>query len=186
MEQFTDQDLVAEVLAGARVAFDELMRRHERMVYRVCFSYTRHREDALDVTQEVFLKAFERLGTYRGTGTFPSWLLRITHRESLNWSRARRRRGTPEPAAHDEEPGLPATQVRNLLRDERHHQLVAAMTTLKPRQHLAVSLRYYEHLPIREIAAVLRSSEGTTRNLLCRSLQKLRRQLGEPLGEDPV
>jgi RNA polymerase sigma-70 factor, ECF subfamily len=186
MEQFTDQDLVAEALAGARVAFDELMRRHERLVYRVSFSYTRHPEDAMDVTQDVFLKVYDRLDTYRGTGTFLSWLLRITHRENLNWLRARRRRGSNEPLAEETPPAVPATQEHDLHSGEQSSRLADAMMQLKPKQRLAVSLRYYEELPIREIASVLRSSEGTTRNLLCRSLQRLRRQLATPLGEDQV
>ncbi len=184
MEQFTDQDLVIEALAGARVAFDELMRRHERMVYRVSLSYTRQAEDAMDVTQDVFLKAYDRLDTYRGSGTFRSWLLRIAHRENLNGLRARRRHRSDEPLAEDTPPGVPAAQERDLLGDERSHRLAEAMMELKPKQRLALLLRYYEELPIREIAAVIRSSEGTTRNLLCRSLQKLRRRLVGPLGED--
>jgi RNA polymerase sigma-70 factor (ECF subfamily) len=184
MEQFTDQDLVAETRAGARVAFDELMRRHERLVYRVSFSYTRHAEDAMDVTQDVFLKVYDRLDSYRGSGTFRSWLLRIAHRENLNWLRARRRYRSDEPLAEDALPGVPATQERDRLGGAQSHRLAEAMMELRPKQRLAVSLRYYEELPIREIAAVLKSSEATTRNLLCRSLQKLRRQFVAPLGED--
>ncbi len=184
MEQFTDQDLVTETLAGARVAFDELMRRHERTVYRISFSYTRQAQDAMDVTQDVFLKVYDRLDTYRGSGSFRGWLLRIAHRENLNRLRARSRRGSSEPLGEETPAGVPATQERDLLGSERSSRLAAAMMELKPKQRLAVSLRYYEELPIREIAVVLRSSEGTTRNLLCRSLQKLRRQLAAPLGED--
>ena len=183
MEQYTDLDLVAQTRAGTRMAFDELMRRHERMVYRICFSYTRDPEEAMDVTQEVFLRAYDRLGTFRGSGTFRSWVLRITHRANLSRLRARR----PEfskPLAEDSPPAVPANQERDLLGGERSRRLAEAMMELKPKQRLAVSLRYYEELPIREIAAVLESSEGTTRNLLCRSLQKLRQQLVAPLGED--
>lgn len=186
MEQFTDQVLVEEVRGGSRIAFDELMRRYERLVYRVCFSYTRGPEDAMDVTQNVFLKVYAKLGTYRGSGQFNAWLIRIAHRESLNWLRGRRKWDERAPRATAPLSASPATQESEVLGRERREQLAGVLTELNPRQRLAVGLRYYEELPIREIAAVLKCSEGTTRNILFRSLQKLRQKLVVRWRENPA
>lgn len=184
MEQFTDQVLVEEILSGSRVAFDELMQRYERLVYRISFSYTRDREDAMDVTQDVFLKVYAKLSTYRGSGAFRTWLLRIAHRENINWLRRHRKYRDHVELTRETAPSRPATQESDTLRRERRSQLLSAMRELNPKQHLAVTLRYYEQVPIREIAAVLKCSEGTAKSILFRSLQKLRQQAAFGFGED--
>ncbi len=61
-----DRDLVSRYLSGDMIAFDELMTRHERQIYRLCFRFVKNPEDAMDLTQEVFIKAFEKLTAFRG------------------------------------------------------------------------------------------------------------------------
>ena len=186
MEQFTDQAVVEEVLAGSRMAFDELMRRYEKMVYRVSYSYTRQQEDAMDVTQDVFLKVYAKLKTYRGSGAFKSWLLRVAHRENMNWLRSHRRRREADDPVSDTLLGAPPTQDTGLLRREQQEQIASALTELNPKQRLAVALRYYEDLPVRDIAAVLKCSEGNARSTLFRSLEKMRRVFVVQQGENPL
>jgi RNA polymerase sigma-70 factor (ECF subfamily) len=186
MEQFTDQALIEEVLGGSRIAFDQLMQRYEQVVYRVCFSYTRNQDDAMDVTQNVFLKVYAKMGSYRGSGTFRSWLLRIAHRENINWQRSRRKHLSYEDLDPAHTPRHPADQESEVLRSERRRHLAGALTDLNPKQRLAVSLRYYEGLSIREIAAVLKTTEGNARSILFRSLQKLRNTLVVSWRENPA
>jgi RNA polymerase sigma-70 factor (ECF subfamily) len=184
MEQFTDQVLVEEILAGSRVAFDGLMKRYERWVYRISFSYTRDPEDAMDVTQDVFLKVYSKLDTYRGSGAFRTWLLSIAHRENINWLRRHRKYRDHVGLTGETAPPRPATQESDVLKRERRTQLLGAMRELNPKQRLAITLRYYEQAQIREIATVLKCSEGTVKSILFRSLQKLRQQAAFRLGED--
>ena len=70
MEGDEDKYLVSRYLAGDMIAFDELMPRHQRAVYRLCFRFVKNREDAMDMTQEVFIKAFEKLTAFRANARF--------------------------------------------------------------------------------------------------------------------
>ena len=91
MRQFSDDDLVEEIRAGSHVAFGLLMKRYERLVYRIGFYYSRQPESAMDITQNVFLKTYQKLDLFKGTGAFKSWLLRIARNESTDWLRKNRR-----------------------------------------------------------------------------------------------
>ncbi|MBN2169707.1 MAG: sigma-70 family RNA polymerase sigma factor [Candidatus Krumholzibacteriota bacterium] len=177
----TDDALVAEVLAGSEAAFELLMQRHERLVYRVSYGFVRDRDDALDVTQEVFVRAYEKLATYRGDGEFRAWLLSLTRRANLNWLRRRRRDRGREPLAAAADPTVAARQEADLAHREEVSLVLDELSRLNPRQCLAVSLRYLERMPVRQIAAALECSEGVAKNILFRSLQKLRERLGATL-----
>jgi RNA polymerase sigma-70 factor (ECF subfamily) len=174
MEHVTDQDLVAEIRAGSRVAFVELMRRYERSVFRIGFSYTRDREEALDVVQDVFLKVHARLDTYRSTGAFGAWVHRIAHRTGLNWVRDHRALRGREVLDALNAPALDPTQETALVEQERRQRIRSELDHLNPKQRQAVVLRYYERMPIREIASALECSEGVAKNILFRSLRKMR------------
>src|SRR5499426_2998036 len=82
--QDVDADLVDRYLAGDMSAFDELMIRYERQIYRVCYRFVENREDALDLAQDVFVKAFEHLATFRRESRLKTWLYRIAINHCLN------------------------------------------------------------------------------------------------------
>ena len=176
MEQ-DENALIARVHEGSVAGFEELMKQYERLVYRICFSHTGNRDDALDVTQEVFVKVFERIGSFRGSGSFKGWLLRITHNESLNWLRDRSRHGEHRELTAANSPGLGARQETDLLQKEDRDVIVDALGHLSPRQRTALTLRYFERMSISEISSLLGCTQGTTKNILFRSLRKLRDQL---------
>src|SRR2546423_14690557 len=79
-----DADLVERYLAGNMTAFDELMIRYERQIYRVCYRFVDNREDAMDLAQDVFIKAFEHLGTFRRESSLKTWLYRIAVNHCIN------------------------------------------------------------------------------------------------------
>src|SRR5216110_4026860 len=79
-----DADLVGRYLAGDMTAFDELMIRYERQIYRVCYRFVDNRDDAMDLAQEVFIKAFEHLGTFRRESSLKTWLYRIAMNHCIN------------------------------------------------------------------------------------------------------
>src|SRR3954471_19693440 len=79
-----DAELVERYLAGDTAAFDEIMVRYERQIYRVCYRFVDNREDAMDLAQEVFIKAFEHLGTFRRESRLKTWLYRIAMNHCIN------------------------------------------------------------------------------------------------------
>src|SRR5437762_6136158 len=82
--QDADVALVERYLAGDTSAFDELMIRYERQIYRLCFRFVENRDDAMDLAQEVFIKAFEHLGTFRRESSLKTWLYRIAMNHCIN------------------------------------------------------------------------------------------------------
>jgi RNA polymerase sigma-70 factor (ECF subfamily) len=175
---FSDQELVREVRSGSGVALERLMRRYERLVYRIAFGFTGESASAMDVTQETFLKVYTRLEGWRGEGELRNWIARVAAHESMSWKRSRGRRPT---TPLDEDVFLHAdpSQEDELVERETTDTLRRSLAHLSPRQRLAVVLRYFEGASSREIASTLECSEGTARNILFRSLRKLRSVLAE-------
>src|SRR6266404_1533016 len=82
--QDPDLELIERYFAGDATAFDEIMIRYERQIYRVCYRFVENREDALDLAQEVFIKAFEHLGSFRRESSLKTWLYRIAMNHCIN------------------------------------------------------------------------------------------------------
>ena len=168
----TDDELIAEIGSGSDLAFDRLMRRYRRLVYRVAYGYTGDADSALDVVQETFLKVHTRLGSFRGEGTLKGWIVRIAANEAMNWKRSSSRLET---SALDE--SLPSRSDPSDAVAGR--ALTRSLAALGPRHRLAIVLRYYGERSTSEIAAALDCSEGTARNVLFRGLAKLRTMMTE-------
>ena len=165
----TDDELIAGIASGSDLAFDRLMRRYRRLVYRVAYGFTGDPESALDVVQETFLKVHTRIGSFRGEGKLRNWIVRIAANEAMNWKRSSSR---VELSELDES---------SFSRVDPHPErmmagqaLARSLAALGPRQRLAIVLRYYAERSTREIATALECSEGTARNVLFRGLEKLR------------
>lgn len=174
---FTDEDLVAEARGGSEVAFERLMQRYERLVYRIAVGFTGDPDSALDVSQNVFLRVHAGLAGWRGDGDLRRWIARVTVNEAMNWRRGERRhRVTGLEGELPANPGEPPQE--NGLRHRETRQVVRrSLDSLSPKQRLAVVLRYFEELPIRDIAAALECSEGVAKNVLFRSLKRMRAAL---------
>lgn len=174
----TDRALIDATLAGELSSYDQLMRRYERLVYRISLFYGRTRENAMDISQNVFLKCYRSLPSFRGDSAFKTWLLRIACNEGLAWVRAGGRRSAHEtpgagmPIVREE--STEALQEKEILDMERKSMLVEKLGELNPRQRTAVTLRYLQQRPVREIAEALQCSEGNVKNMLFRSVRKLR------------
>jgi len=172
-----DEELLDQVRAGSARAFDDIMKRYQRCVYAACLPFAADSEEALDMMQDIFVKVYEKIGSFQGNGTFRAWLLRIAYHEGVNRVRYRARHGEHDELTRANEPAVSANQDSELLRQESQDLLRSALLQLNPRQRQAVTLRYFEKMPIREIASILDCTDGTAKNLLFRSLQKLRAHL---------
>ncbi len=180
-----DELLVREVLRGESGSFDTIVKRYQSVVYAVIYRFVRNREDALDIAQEVFVKAFRALHTWQPTGAFRSWLLRIATNMSIDHLRRRSRMpafverdavGYLEPDAVDEgvrikEPSERASE------SELGAVIQVAVDKLPEKQRTAFILRHYEGLSLKEIAEIMECTEGTIKTHLFRATGKLRDEL---------
>jgi RNA polymerase sigma-70 factor (ECF subfamily) len=177
LEELDDSALTRAASTGDGGAFDELMRRHERLIFTVAFRFCRDRDTALDLTQTVFLKAWRGLGEFRGDSSLKTWLLRIAYREASDARRRQAPLDLAEPLEPDAGPTQAAVQEDVVLRRERSGRLRRALDAIHHRYRQAIELRYGHQLSIREISAILETSETMTKNLLFRGLERLRRAL---------
>ncbi len=176
----SDTELIAQIRKGTETAFDDLMQRYREPVYRTAYSFAREKESALDITQNVFIKVYRNLDRFRGDSQVKTWIMRIAMNESTNWLRSNRRHSGHSEL--DQIPALPANEISaedELLARDNHTALLRSLYQLNSRYRLAVVLRYFENYSMREIAAVLDTSEGTVKSMIFRSLQKLKTILAE-------
>jgi RNA polymerase sigma-70 factor (ECF subfamily) len=182
----SDQDLVARVREGDRDTFRVLVDRYSRSIFRLGYRMTGTEQDAEDVVQETFLRAYKQLHRYESRSSFGTWVYRIAANYALDMLRARERRqemalqtsnGSSEHidlAAESPQPDQLAFagQVRKGFEE--------AMQELSSQERVAFSLRHFEGCSIEQIAATLEVSETAAKNSVFRAVQKLRRSL-EPL-----
>ncbi len=165
-----DENLVRRSLNGDRGAFGELVRRYERPVYNAALRMLRRPEDAQDVAQTVFLKAYEHLADFDHSYRFYSWIYRIALNESLNQLKRR----MPESAVPEDEidsgPG-PEDQVRC---QQLARGLEGALMNLKPEQRGVVVLKHILGCSYEEISQILEIPEKTVKSRLFTARQLLR------------
>jgi len=173
----SDDALVEAVRRGELEAFDQLMRRYEKLVCKVAMNYVKQRQNALDVTQNVFLKAYRNLEAVKAEGMFKPWLLRITYNESINWIRKHRRQASEITLEEWSGAAAPATQESSVLDRENRRLVLRGLAALNPKYRLAVALRYAEGMRVREIADAMDCSEGMVKSLLFRGVRQIKRNV---------
>ena len=172
--QFSDEALVNEVRSGSKLAFGLLMKRYERLVYSIALNKIGNPDSAMDITQNVFLKAHTNLDSFTGAGEFKGWLCRIAINESHSWFRRQKKDRLTDELTEANAPVLQAVQTTEAEQIEQRNVIRSELKKLNENQRLAVSLRYFEEFTVREIATVMDVSEGSVKSLLFRSLEKLR------------
>jgi RNA polymerase sigma-70 factor, ECF subfamily len=175
-----DREAVAACLRGEREAFDRLVEKYQRDVYRLCYRYVNNHQDANDMAQEVFLKAYRALDRFRGDSAFSTWIYRIAVNTCLNFRASRKPEGAELPdALPDKAPGA----LERLERDERSNRVREAVTRLPERQRATLILKIYHDLTHEEVAGILGSSVGTVKANLFHALGNLRKMLATPAGD---
>jgi RNA polymerase sigma factor (sigma-70 family) len=160
-------------------SWDEIVREHSARVYRLAYRLTGNRQDAEDLTQEVFVRVFRSLSSFQ-PGTFEGWLHRITTNLFLDQARRRQRirfDALPEDFS-DRLPGLLPTPDAEYVRDLFDADIEAALDELSPEYRAAVVLCDVEGLSYEEIAGVLEVKIGTVRSRIHRGRSMLRKALG--------
>lgn len=183
----SDRDLMARLAGGDRDALAPLMERHHGRLYRIALSYVRQPDDALDVVQETFVKAFRNAGRWDGSVEAGPWLSRVAINESIDrWRRNRRRQATFAPFVEGDHDDVLAdtapTPDRGVERRELRDRLATVLDALPEKQRAVVALRHYREMSLEEIAQTLGMRLGTVKSTLHRALARMRTDLGkEPL-----
>jgi len=173
-----DHSLVRAALAGRREAFDVLVTRHRRVVYQVCYRFAGSHEDAADASQDVFLRAYRGLASFKGDAAFSTWLYRIAVNACLNRAAVKRPETEELVAERHVDTRTPAPDAR-MLSDERARRVRSAINRLPRKQRATVILRVYHDLPHEQISRILGSSVGAVKANFFHALRNLKRLLGE-------
>jgi len=176
-ERSIDQALVERVQKGEKQAFDVLVLKYQNKIIQLVYRYVHDPEEAQDVAQEAFIKAYKALGRFRGDSAFYTWLYRIAINTAKNYLVASGRRppksdiDAQDAEQYDGATGLKeyATPERLLLRDEIQDSIAKAIDELPDELRTAITLRELEGLSYEEIAQTMDCPIGTVRSRIFRA-----------------
>lgn len=188
MESDSDESLVRRARNGEFGAFEQLFERHRQLVYRFAFQMTRRRDDAEDLVQEAFVRAYQNLHRYRDEAKFTTWLLRIVSNLCTDQARMSTRRNALEQreatdsldwmtVGHFENP------VDNLIADQRKAALKTAMLALPEHHRMMIVMRDIEEREYEEIAQICNTSLGGAKLRVLRARRALRDRIAPLLEE---
>jgi RNA polymerase sigma-70 factor (ECF subfamily) len=189
-----DTVLVRRAQQGDTAAFEELVRHYDSRVLRLAMHLTNSTEDAQDIYQETFLRAYRNIGRFRFECSFYTWIYRIVTNLCCDYLRHKQfrnryayserspgedseREDTILERACDQRAG--ASPERAALNGELRKQILRALNKLSVRERLVFELRHYEGLKLQTVASILNTTENTVKTMLFRATQKLRLRLAE-------
>ena len=176
-----EAESIKSILAGHTAEFTHLVKAYETSVFRIVMGFVHQKEDAEDITQEVFVKAFQSLDRFAGRSSFSTWLYRIAIHTSLNELKRRKRRTLWSMAADMLQ--LPSTNKnpeQALAEKAEQDEIRKAIDRLPEKQRMAFILSRYEELPQRDVALIMEISEGAVEQLLLRARDNLKKTLQHP------
>jgi RNA polymerase sigma-70 factor, ECF subfamily len=191
LSRIDDTLLVREAQRGNRAAFEELVRQYDQAVLRLAMHLTGSAQEAQDIYQEAFLKAYRNLGSFRFECSFYTWIYRIVSNLCLDHLRKRQVRKEDTPVAVDAE-GQPydvldqfpdaragSNPEHNLMSREVGRRIQIALAQLSAKERMVFELKHYHGLKLRTVGEILHTTEETAKNTLFRATQKLRSALGD-------
>jgi RNA polymerase sigma-70 factor, ECF subfamily len=183
-EKRFEQDLLAECRNGNREAFETLYNQNQKRVYSVALNFFGGNDElAKDITQQVFLKIFYKIGDFRAESEFTTWLYRVTVNACLDERRKTRRFVFLEDFLEVFGAKRGGAQDEKVYRREIKGEIQQAVSKLKPKFRLPILLKYVEGLSYEEIASALDCSTGTVASRLNRGHKMLAQKLGHLKGE---
>jgi RNA polymerase sigma-70 factor (ECF subfamily) len=183
-----DTELIMQTQRGNMNAFEQLVQRYDKRVLTIAAGYVNCSDDAKDIYQEVFFRVYKGLPKFRYKSEFSTWLFRITTNVCISHrTRGRRHSHTSLDQNVNDEDGQPHalkdTLSDNTTADQQTHdaeismKVEQALKTLSPRQRMVFSLKHYDGYKLKEIAGMLKCSEGTVKKYLFEAMARLRKQL---------
>jgi len=183
-----DTEMVLAVREGDTIAYRGLVEKYQERVYHMVYGMVRNREDARDITQDAFVKAYDNIQRFRLESSFYTWIYRIAMNRAIDHLRRRKRDGTTEfddqIAQRDERGGIDEVHhgdspSRTLERKRLYDRIMSAMQELPEDQRQVVLLRELEGLSYKEIAEVMEVPEGTVMSRLYYARKKLQKALAD-------
>lgn len=192
-EPLPDAPLVEASRNGDLQAYDELMQRYHGRIYALLYHMTSNKEDAEDLLQEVFLKAYQSLPKFRGQSSFYTWVYRIAVNRAINFVKKRQRKSAlsldhvdlgveRDPAFVEMASG--DTPSRQATLSELQEKLNSALQTLSEKHRIVVVMHDIQGIPHNEIAETLNCSPGTVRSRLFYARQQLQAELSDLLPNE--
>ena len=191
LQRSEDDELIRAAQKGDRSAFDSLVRRYDRSVLRLALHMLGNEQDAQDVHQDAFIKAYRHLSNFRFECSFYTWLYRIVTNLCLDQLRRRKSR-REDPSTVDDGSGesidllanltdgrASANPARELERKTMNVAIQDALAELTPRERTVFELKHYQGLKLRTIGEMLSTTEETAKNTLFRATRKLRARLAD-------
>ncbi|MGB0334523.1 MAG: sigma-70 family RNA polymerase sigma factor [Opitutales bacterium] len=191
-ERDLDWAIVQRVQAGHVGAFDQLVQKYREHIFSVIYNMTSNREDASDLTQETFIKAFQAIGRFKGNSSFFTWIYRIAINTTMTFLKKRNRRRFISYEKIDEE--VSNTEIferltaktrseKGVLMSELQEKLNDALQKLSPKHRTVVILHEIEGLEHAQIAEITKTSVGTVRSRLHYAKQQLQSYLQDYIGK---
>ena len=179
-----DKEFVERILAKDPKVFDDIFRAYLKPLYTLAKSFTQDHEEAQDLAQDVLIRLYNSLDSFRGDSMLSTWLHRVTINTHINNTRTRAYEASKTRSEFDEE----VQQVEDMAYDVADPERVLsqkvidehihdALKSLSPAQRMVFVLRHYHDLPLKEIAEHMGNSEGTVKVLLFRAIQNLQKKL---------
>ena len=190
MSQVLDEELVRRVQRGDKTAFDSLVRKYQHKITQLINRYVKDPDEALDVAQESFIKAYRALASFRGESAFYTWLYRIAINTAKNHLAMRSRRPTDDDIDFEQAEQFDSgTRLRQLetpegllLTDELAGVIQSALNDLPDELRAAITLREFDGLSYEEIASVMECPVGTVRSRIFRAREAIDNKLKLILG----
>lgn len=174
-----EKEIIASVLRGNTDAFEALVKEHEKLVYNLALRMVRNPEDAADMAQETFIKAFRNLSSFKGDSKFSVWLYRIAANVCTDFLRSKSRTQTISLTVDDGDeaeisvPDLSGSAEDKLMRKLSREAVQKGLNELSPDYRMPLVLREINGLSYAEIAEVLSLEEGTVKSRIFRARKKL-------------
>ena len=188
LQQQTDQELIAQVLMGNTSAYSELVKCHQRFVFTLALRFAKNREDAEEIAQDCFVKAYKALGTFNQTAKFSTWLYTITYTTAMSFLRKKRiETQSINGSENDLELEGHQSDLSNNLAERKsaNKYLDEAITTLSNDDIVIVTMFYKGEQSLEEISQALNMPANTVKIRLHRARAKLKERL-EVLLKDEV
>lgn len=176
--------IIKQVLGGDADAFEHIVKKYEKKVYNLALRYLKNRDDALDLSQEVFIQVYNNLAQFRGDSQFSTWIYRVTYNKCVDMLRKTQKLRRNVVMSTDDENFFETRDCRASIEEdyEGRETLVTVMKiidTLPSEQRDVVILRYIKDLSYSQIADVLEIAEGTVKSRINRARLKIKEQLKE-------
>lgn len=175
MSQPEDQYYIDATIAGDVQAFASLVDRYKHMVYTLAMKIVKHTEEAEEISQDVFLKVFQVLNTFKGDSKFSTWLYKIAYYRSLDYLKKQKRQLNTSSIDSEIEFHLPSIEgvLDQFEVQERKQAIKRAIDKLPEADAVVITLHYFEELSLKEIAEVMNMEANTVKVRLFRSRKRL-------------